>query len=148
MALVTPADLNLFESVRLYRSTIHWACIGLMSESLADTLAFEGSVPRASRADTCFENQLLYFLEINALASLLTDRSKGWNLCRTMTTLQKFPSRNSFRISLSWLLNVFNITKEYCFFGMHFSSLTFSKYGNTIYMKTPQILRYWNSDFL
>ena len=46
-----------------------------MSESLADTLTFEGSVPRATWTDTCFENQLLYLLEINALAGLLTDIS-------------------------------------------------------------------------
>ena len=81
-----------------------------MSESLADTLTFEGSVQGASWADTCFQNQLLYLLEINALAGLLTDISKDWNLfvrlCGTMTTLQKFSSKSSFRTLLSWPLNV------------------------------------------
>ena len=100
-----------------------------MSESLADTLTFEGSVQGASWADTCFQNQLLYLLEINALAGLLTDISKDWNLfvrlCGTMTTLQKFSSKSSFRTLLSWPLNVSIITKEYCSFGIHFSSLSF-----------------------
>ena len=50
-----------------------------MSKSLANTLNFEGVVPRACWADTCFENQLLYLLEINALTGLLTDIYKGWN---------------------------------------------------------------------
>ena len=72
-----------------------------MSESLGATLTFEGSVARASWADTCFENQLLYLLEINVLAGLLTDTSKGWNLFlrlyETMTTLHKFSSQSSFR---------------------------------------------------
>ena len=100
-----------------------------MSESLADTLTFEESVQGATWADTCFENQLLYLLEINALAGLLTDISKDWNLfvrlCGTMTTLQKFSSKSSFRTLLSWPLNVSIITKEYCSFGIHFSSLSF-----------------------
>ena len=51
-----------------------------MSESLADILTFEDSVPRVSWADTYFLNQLLYLLEINALAGLLKDISKSWNL--------------------------------------------------------------------
>ena len=62
-----------------------------MYDSLGATLTFEGSVARASWADTCFENQLLYLLEINVLASLLTDTSKGWNLfvrlCQTKNTV-------------------------------------------------------------
>ena len=36
-----------------------------MSESLADTLTFGDSVPRASWEDTCFEKQMLYLSEIN-----------------------------------------------------------------------------------
>ena len=83
------------------RSTFHWPCNGLMYDSLGATLTFEGSVARASWADTCFENQLLYLLEINVLAGLLTDTSKGWNLfvrlCGTMTTLHKFSPQSSFR---------------------------------------------------
>ena len=83
------------------RSTFHWPCNGLMSESLGATLTFEGSVARATWADTCFENQLLYLLEIDVLAGLLTDTSKGWNLfvrlCGTMTTLHKFSLQSSFR---------------------------------------------------
>ena len=35
-----------------------------MSESLADTLNFEGSDPRVSWEDNCFENKLLHLLEI------------------------------------------------------------------------------------
>ena len=72
-----------------------------MYECFGATLTFEGSVARASWADTCFENQLLYLLEINVLAGLLTDTSKGWNLfvrlCGTMTTLHKFSPQSSFR---------------------------------------------------
>ena len=48
-----------------------------MSESLADTLTYGDSVPRASWEDICFENQLLHLLEINVLAGLLTYISKG-----------------------------------------------------------------------
>ena len=100
MASVTSVDLNLFTIVSFSSriwfegSAFHWPCNGLMSESLGDTLTFEGSVATTSWANTCFENQLLHLLEINALADLLTDISKGWNLflrlCGTMTTLHKF----------------------------------------------------------
>ena len=49
-----------------------------MSESLTDTLTFEGSDPRASWAETCFENQLFYLLEISALAGFLRNISKDY----------------------------------------------------------------------
>ena len=70
-----------------------------------DTLTFEGSVPRVSWADTCFENYLLHLVKINALAGLLTDISNGWSLfvrlCGTMVTSQNFSPRSSFKMSLS-----------------------------------------------
>ena len=52
-----------------------------------------------------------------------------------MITLQKFKLQSSFRMSLSWPLNVSIITKEYYVLGIHFSFLTFSKYGSSISMK-------------
>ena len=65
-----------------------------------------------------------------------------------MATSQKFSSQSpsTFRTSLSWPLNVSIITKEYCSFQIHFFSLTFSKYGNKIYMKIStnyEVLDQW-----
>ena len=110
-----------------------------MYESFGATLTFEGSVARASWADTCFENQLLYLLEINVLAGLLTDTSKGWNLfvrlCGTMTTLHKFSPQSSFRYVIILALECIHYHQRILLFKDIFSFLTVSKYGNTISMK-------------
>ena len=73
MASARTADLNPFiivsfsSRIWLQRPTIHWACNGLMSKSLADTLTFESSVWRARWADACFECQLSHLPEINVI---------------------------------------------------------------------------------
>ena len=67
-----------------------------MSESSVGTLTFEGLVPKGRWGDNCFENQLFYLLEINALAGLLIDKSKGWSLKWLHTLHEKTSFLNCF----------------------------------------------------
>ena len=66
--------------------------------------------------DTSPENQSLYWFCMNALVALFTLISRSWNffVSGTITILQLFLEHNSFRMSLSWPLNVSMIIKECC----------------------------------
>ena len=124
-----------------------------MSKSLANTLNFEGVVPRACWADTCFENQLLYLLEINALTGLLTDIYKRLEfLCQIFLFAGRWQLRRNIRhkvllgchCSDPWMYPLSpknTVLLEYTFPFKFFPS---TEIWNP--WKTPRILRYWTSD--
>ena len=78
IASVIPTLLKLFiviflSSLRvLYRSTIHFACSGLITESLRETLTSAAVFPALNCFDTSLASQEFYLSEIKDLAALLT----------------------------------------------------------------------------
>ena len=80
---VIPAPLKPFIAISLsplrvlYRSTIHFACRDLTTESLRETLTFAAAFPALNYFDTSLASQELYLPEIKDLAALLTLMSNG-----------------------------------------------------------------------
>ena len=83
IASVIPALLKTFIVISLsplrvlHRSTIHFACSGLITESLRETLTSAAAFPALNCFDTSLASQEFYFSEIKDLVALLTLMSNG-----------------------------------------------------------------------
>ena len=76
--LLKPFIVISLSSLRvLYRSTIHFACSGLVKESLRETLTSAAAFPALNCFDTSLASQKLYLPEIKDLAALLILMSNG-----------------------------------------------------------------------
>ena len=112
----------------LYRSTIHFACSDLITESLRETSTFTTSFPALNYFDTSLASQELYLSKTKDLAAFLALMSNGWNsfvkLWGTMAISQEFLAQNFLIRSLSCSLNIhdnkrhllFKVTRLHVYF--------------------------------
>ena len=113
---ISPSSLRV-----LYRLTIHFACSGLITESLRETLTSTAVFPPLNCFDTSLASQELYLSEVKDYEALLTLQSNGWSffvkLWGIMTISLEFLAQDFLISSLSCSLNVSMIISDICSLG-------------------------------
>ena len=96
IASVIPVFLKPFIAISLSslrvlcRSTIHFTCSGLITESVRETLTSVAVFPVLNCFDTSLARQESYLSEIKDLVVVLTLMSNGWNLLVKLRNNDKF----------------------------------------------------------